>query len=295
MVYGLANIAAHGSDLKYVTGPIAFGLLLSAVFVMWCLRVDNPLINVRLWRNGGFAAAATTSFFLGAALFGSIILLPLYYQMVRGESPLITGLLLAPQGLGAAIGIATSGRLTDRIGGGPVTIVGLLITAAATLPFCWIDATSSYGWLSAAMLIRGIGFGATMMPTMAAAYAALTREDVPHVTPQLNVMQRVGGSVGTAILATVLQHRFTHNPALQAQAGAEGVHHAGGTLPPEIASQLAEAFGTAFWWSAAGSVVTLVPAYILLRAERTRRRERALEATKTQATETIASPVEEPV
>lgn len=295
VVYGLANIAAHGNDWNYVSGPIACGLLLSAAFVVRCLRVSNPLINVRLWNNSGFSAAATTSFFLGASLFGSIILLPLYYQMVRGESPLITGLLLAPQGLGAAIGIATSGRLTDRIGGGPVTIVGLLITAAATIPFCLIDATSSYTWLSIVMLIRGVGFGATMMPTMAAAYAALTRDDVPHVTPQLNVMQRVGGSLGTAILATVLQHRFTHIPGLQVHADTEGVRHAGGALPPQIAAQMADAFGTAFWWTTVGSIVTLIPAYVLLRAERRRRQLRDQQPHGPLRVSPDHAPAEEPV
>jgi EmrB/QacA subfamily drug resistance transporter len=276
IVYGLADIATNGADPAGVIGPIAAGIVLVAAFVIRSLRVSNPLVDIRLWKNRAFAAAATTSFFLGAGLFGSIILLPLYYQTVRGESLLVTGLLLAPQGLGAAAGITVSGRLTDRIGGGIVTLVGLSITAVTTIPFGLIAADTPYWWLSLALFARGIGFGWSMMPAMAAAYAALTRDDVEHATPQLNVLQRVGGSVGTAVLATVLQRGI--EDALPAGALSGRAPEAGAAPPPAIAEALAGAYGDAFWWAIAIAALSIVPAFVLMRAERARRRGHAAAA-----------------
>ena len=80
------------------------------------LRIPNPLLNVRLYKNRAFTAASITTFCLGAALFGAMVLMPLYFQTVRGEDAVTTGLLLIPQGLGAAVAMALSGRATERLG-----------------------------------------------------------------------------------------------------------------------------------------------------------------------------------
>jgi MFS family permease len=191
-------------------------------------------------------------FCLGAALFGGMILLPLYWQQVRGESVVTTGLLTAPLGLGMAMVLPLVGRLTDRFGGGPLALVGILITTAATIPFGLIAAHTSITWLSAAMLVRGMGVGFAFMPAMTAAFAALDRSELPDATPQLNVLQRVGGSIGTAVLAVVLQRSL---------AGATGLDEA------------ASAFGTAFWWSLGLTAIAIVPCIVLVRAERRARAE----------------------
>ncbi len=94
-------------------------------------------------------------FFLGAALFGGMILLPLYWQDIRHESVIDTGLLTAPQGLGMALVMPIAGRLTDRFGGGPLALFGVVVTALATIPFGLIGAHTSIAYLSVAMLVRG--------------------------------------------------------------------------------------------------------------------------------------------
>jgi MFS family permease len=163
------------------------------------------------------------------------------------------GLLMAPQGLGAALGMNRAGRLTDRIGGGPVVIFGLLVLMLGTLPFTQVSAGTPYWLLEVAMVVRGIGLGFTMMPAMAAAYATLERSQVPRATPMLNVMQRVGGSLGTAILAVVLQHELIARP---------GEH---GTA----------AFAHTYWWVQVITAVALVPAVVLALAQRSARRAAA--------------------
>ena len=104
-----------------------------------------------------------------------MLLLPLYYQVVRGESALDAGLLLAPQGLGAAIAMPIAGRLTDRIGAGRIVPVRARRgRCSATVAFTQlVGATRSYWLLGVALFVRGIGLGMTMMPSMAAAYQTL--------------------------------------------------------------------------------------------------------------------------
>ena len=157
---------------------------------------------------------------------------------------------MAPQGLGMAVMMPAVGRLTDRMGGGPLTLFGVTVTALATVPFGLIGAHTSIVWLSVALLVRGMGMGFAFMPAMTAAFAALEKSELPDATPQLNVVQRVGGSLGTAILAVVLQRSLT------------GAHTLGAA---------ASGYGTAFWVSAVLIALAIVPSLILLRAERAAR------------------------
>ena len=119
-----ARLAAPSLDCARAScWPIVAGLVLTGVFCWHALRVERPLLDVRLYANRVFAAASFTTFGLGAALFGAMILVPLYYQEVRHESVIATGLLTGPQGLGMLIAMPIAGRLTDRFGGGRVALV----------------------------------------------------------------------------------------------------------------------------------------------------------------------------
>ncbi len=90
---------------------------------------------MRLFNNQTVRASALTTLFFGSAFFGAMLLLPLYYQIVRGESALDAGLLLAPQGIGAMITMPIAGRLTDHTGAGRIVLVGLALVTLGTLPF----------------------------------------------------------------------------------------------------------------------------------------------------------------
>jgi EmrB/QacA subfamily drug resistance transporter len=256
--YGVAEIGITGSySAAKVIAPCAAGVALICVFVLHALRARRPLLDLRLYRRATFSSASIAMFCLGAALFGSMILLPLYWQVIRHESVLDTGLLTAPQGLGMALVMPLAGKLTDRLGGGLLALAGVLVTTVASVPFALIGAHTSIVWLSLAMLVRGAGIGFAFMPAMAAAFAALERSEIPDATPQLNVLQRTGGSIGTALLAVVLQRAMTGTHTLAAHAGA---------------------YGTAFWVAAGLTALAIVPCWILARAERAARRLRGEEA-----------------
>ena len=252
ITYGLAEIGTLGTfSSARVYAPVVVGILLVAGFAVHATRAKNPLLDLNLYRRWNFTAASIAMFALGAAVFGAMILMPLYWQQVRHESVIDTGLLTAPQGLGMALVMPLAGKLTERWGGGPIALAGVLMTTVTTVPFGLIGAHTSVVSLSVWMVLRGVGLGFSFMPAMTAAFATLERHELSHATPQLNVLNRVGGSIGTAILAVVLQRALT------------GAH---------TASASASAYGTAFWWSAGLTALAIVPCVILTRAEHNARR-----------------------
>jgi EmrB/QacA subfamily drug resistance transporter len=271
ITYGLAEVGTTGGfSSPKVIGPIVGGIGLVVWFVLHALRVERPLLDVRLYARRTFAPASITTFCLAAALFGAMILMPLYYQQVRGESVLRTGLLVGPQGLGAALVMPLSGKLTDRIGGGPLALFGVIVTCLATIPLGLIGAHTSILGLSFALFVRGIGIGFAFVPAMAVAFAALRPEELSDATPQMNVLQRVGGSIGTAVLAVVLQRAII-------SAGR-----------PPTAAGVAGAYATAFWWSLGIAAVAIVPCVLLTVAERRIRAERRLPVAEEARLETVA-------
>jgi EmrB/QacA subfamily drug resistance transporter len=270
VVFGLSESESHGGFAHpIVFGPILGGIALVAAFVLHALNAPRPLLDVRLFKERAYSAAAATTFLVAAALFGAMILLPLYYQVARGESALAAGLLMAPQGVGAALAMPLAGRLTDRVGGGRVAVVGLILATIGTIPFVMVSDDSPYWLLGGILVIRGMGIGGTMMPAMAAAYATLSHEAIPRATSQLNVIQRVGGSLGTALLAVVLQGQIK-----DAFGGSGGsLQQVPENARAQIAGPLADAFAHTFWFAVAMTVLALIPALILARAQRAPRVE----------------------
>jgi EmrB/QacA subfamily drug resistance transporter len=270
ITYGLAQSGAAGTLVdRSVLVPFILGLGLVAAFVVRALKIERPLLDVRLYANKAFAAASVTMFALGAALFGAMVLMPLYFQLVRHEDAVTTGMLVAPQGIGAAVAMFLGGRATMRWGGGMTSLIGATITIVATVPFLLIDATTSFWAISAAMVFRGFGIGMSMMPSMTAAYAVLRPDQVNHATPQMNVLQRVGGSIGTAILTVVLQGGIT------------GLAH-------PTSAGIAHSFAHTYWWVIGISVIALLPTILLTVVERRTRAAAAAPATAELALEAAA-------
>jgi EmrB/QacA subfamily drug resistance transporter len=276
IVFGLSETESHGGFGHPIAfGPIVAGFVLVGLFAWHSGRVPRPLIDMRLFRSRGFRASAIATFLLGGALFGTLLVLPLYYQVARGQSALDAGLLIAPQGLGAAMMLPISGRLTDRLGGGPVVLAGCSLVALATLPLAFVSDHTPYALLGGVLFVRGLGLGASIQPTIASAYALLDSAQVPRATAALNTIRQIGGSIGTALLAVVLQHEG----AAALPAAAAGTR---GLLEPLSAAQreqvsgpVATAFGHTFMWAVALALLAIVPAVVLLRAERAERRASA--------------------
>jgi EmrB/QacA subfamily drug resistance transporter len=248
VIYGLSQLGS-GSALgsTAVLLPVLAGFALSALFVVHALRAEHPLLDVRLYANRVFAGASLTNLGLGAALFGAMILVPLYYQEVRGQNVINTGLLNGPQGIGALIAMPIASRLTERFGGGRVALGGVSVLCLSTIPLAFVGAHTSFVAISLVLVVRGLSIGMSFMPAMTAAFAAMRPEQISDATPQINVLMRLGGAVGTAILAVVLQRAIPHGASSGARAAG---------------------FDTAYWWALAIAALSLLPCLLLLRAER---------------------------
>jgi hypothetical protein len=176
--------------------------------------------------------------------------------------------------LGAIMPIldATVVNVTDRAGAVVVVPAGVVLGLAGLAAYTQVGAATPYAVLATALFVIGLGLGATFIPLMAAAYQGLPPAAIPSVTGTLNTVQRLGGSIGTALLAVTLQDAVTRRVPLRP--GVAGLHGAAvfGTLPPATRAQLApalgHAFGAAFWFAFALTAVAIVPAVLLPRVRR---------------------------
>ncbi len=259
-VYGLAETAAGaGLDSPGGGGAVLLGLLLVVAFVRHARVRQGALIDVTMFARRAVGAPALTVFLFCTAFFGVALLMPLYFQVVRGDSALHAGLLLAAQGIGAMISMPIAARLTDKLGARRIVMVGLSLVALGMLSLSQLSAATTLMRVESTLFLIGLGMGSTMMPAMSAALSAIERHAVARVTAGLNVLQRVGGSIGTALLAVVLSHQL----AAAMPAGASAAHlHDGQAVPAGFAGQVAPALGAAFGHTFRWSLVLVVCALV---------------------------------
>ena len=256
VLLGLANAGtAAGFAHADVVIPLVAGVALLAAFAFYAMRKRNPLVEVRLLAKRPVASSSAVLFFSGVSLYGAMLLMPLYYQDVRGASALAAGVMLVPQGVGSILSRTVAGSNIDRFGSRRIVLAGCVIVAAATVPFAFAGPHTSSWLLALWMIIRGFGLGAVTMPLLVAAYVGLDKEQIPHSSVLTRTGQEIGGSFGTAVLAVILE-------------GAIAAHH----------GSLADAFHVAFWWSAGFSAVAVLLSLWLPGAQRTPPAEAAPDA-----------------
>jgi len=238
ILYGLSNVSQDGGFARTdVWLPLVAGLVLMAAFVYSQVRRPKAaLVDVGLLRRRPVAASSAVLFLSGASLYGSMLLLPLYFQIVRGTDVLTAALLLIPQGVGALLSRTLAGRLTDSLGARTVAIAGFIIMGLATIPFALSDGATNELWLALVLVVRGFGMGAVMIPVMSVAFVGLERDEVPHASIITRLAQQIGGAFGTAILAVILEATTS---------GASSM------------SDLASGFDVAFWWAVGFTVVAV--------------------------------------
>lgn len=265
-LYGLSEAGDRGefAGTPTIVATLA-GLALIALF-FWhaALRGADALIDVSLLRRRGFAAATALNLLIMTGLFGALILIPLYYQVVRHQGSLQTGLLLAPQGVGAALALPLAGRLTDKAGARRVTSAGIMVAVLGALGFTQVGPRTSDVYLAVALGVLGLGLGATVTPSMAAAFQALSPPEIPRGTSALNAAQRMAGAIGAALFAIILQGVITAS-VLHHSGGAAAVGALSRQARGHTAATLAAAFGTTFWVAVAFTAAALVPALLLPR------------------------------
>ncbi|MFF7992040.1 MDR family MFS transporter [Kitasatospora xanthocidica] len=204
LVFGLSRVTTGGSAVYL---PAAAGAVLLAGYAWHALRTPHtPIIDLRLFRGRWFLTLSGLMVVCGAFLFGAVYLFPLYFQQGAHHSALRAGLEVAPHGIGMVLMLFLGGKLADKLGPRPSMLAGLALMTIGTLVFTQLSADPPLWLLCTALLVRGAGMGLTVSPLMAAVFqGGLPKSSIPRASTAVNILQRVGGSFGTALFAVVLQ------------------------------------------------------------------------------------------
>lgn len=260
----LATSFSQGSVLAPgVLVPLALGVVLVAAFVRHALRTDAPLLNLRLLGRPLTGAGAIVLFLFSSGYAGSMILIPLYWQVVRGESATVTGLFTAPAALAAGLAIQISGRLVDRvrpllvIGPGIAVALGAIITLVVQL------GSNAPNWqLVTLWVLVGVGAGFTIMPMNTVSTRSLENTAIPSAATIIGVIAQVAGALCIAAVSVVLATQLSARLPGLAEGGLGDLY----ALPPdrlaELAPLIAGSVQAALWLPVglmvAAGVVTVV-------------------------------------
>jgi EmrB/QacA subfamily drug resistance transporter len=209
VLYGLSSASTDGWGSTTVLSTLTIGSLALVIFVVVELVIINsggyPLLDLRIFTNASFTISTIANIFVVFALFGGLFLLPVYLQILRGQSAFQAGLLLLPQALASMVSVVVGGRLVDRFGVRVVVIPGLLILAVASWQLSFITADSPYWWLQTMIILRGLALGLVGQPLILSALAEIRPQKLTQASSLSTVVRAVSSSLGVAVLATLVQ------------------------------------------------------------------------------------------
>lgn len=198
----------------YIVNLFIFSGFTLALFVIWELITDQPMLDIRLLKNVTFAASLVCVSIATIGLFSVIFLIPLFVQNVQGLTPLQTGLLMMPAALASGIMMPISGKLFDEIGALPLCLVGLTVTAITTFQLHTITYDISYSELQMILIIRALGLGLCMMPLTTAGMNTIPQFLIGRASAMGNLVRQISASFGIAYLTYVMLHRQDYHAAV---------------------------------------------------------------------------------
>ncbi|WP_340018414.1 DHA2 family efflux MFS transporter permease subunit [Paenibacillus sp. FSL H3-0457] len=210
LAYGVSEGGTSWTSTTTLTGVIVGGVAL-ILFIIVELRHQNPLLELRVFKSSDFSRGIILAWVSQVALFGAMILIPLYLQQIKGYTALETGLILLPQALASGVGMPLGGRLFDKIGARPLAFVGLGIISGALFILSSITAETGLGLIITALVMMGLGMGLSMMPLNTHVLNAAPRKLVGRVTPLTAAAQQVVVSFAVAGLTGFLTSRIADN------------------------------------------------------------------------------------
>lgn len=273
VIYGLnlvSQVKPNSISLQHPSGEVygwgywpvwvivGTGLILLTLFVLWELRKSDPVLDVRLFRDYNFTVSNIVSYFNALVVFGSLLLLPVFFQQVRIPPLNATdsGLSQVPQGIGSLIGVIAGASLYNRLG--PRLQVGLGLGLLAVSTFFNTSLTTSSNWydLTFWLFLRGLGFSLTFVPIQTLSVATLTGSSLAKATSLFSVGRQIFSSAGTATVITVFTQQTANN--YQPVAG----------TPQQVGMALAQAQTTAvnqvFMVVTIGTILVLLLSLLLM-------------------------------
>jgi DHA2 family multidrug resistance protein len=207
LLLALAQGQSKGWESAYIRVCEALAVAGLVAFIWWEIGRSEPLVDLSLFRNAGFALINLLAFIFGLGMFGSTFLLPIFLQNMLGYPALQAGLTLLPAGVAMGITAPVAGRLSDRMGGRSLAFLGLCLMCLSmylnSRISLFTSRTTIYGWL----VLRGIGMGLLFSPMTSLALGLVPRAKAGQASGLLNVIRQLGGSFGIALFGTLLVRR----------------------------------------------------------------------------------------
>ena len=207
LLLALSKGQSEGWTSFYIVS-LLFTTFFSGLILVWVEnRTPQPLLELRLLKIPAFTVSTISSGLVMMGMFGGVFLIPIYLQNIQGLSPVDTGLLLMPQSIAMALMMPLSGKLFDKFGVVPLGLVGVSVMAITTFELHRLTLDTPNHWLNVILTIRGMGIGLCMMPLTTAGMNAVSRADIGKASSLSNVLRQVAGSLGIAMLTTIMTQR----------------------------------------------------------------------------------------
>ncbi|HDB7567502.1 TPA: DHA2 family efflux MFS transporter permease subunit [Staphylococcus aureus] len=211
LLYGFSEAGHKGWGSVEIETMFAIGIIFIILFVIRELRMKAPMLNLEVLKFPTFTLTTVINMVVMLSLYGGMILLPIYLQNLRGFSALDSGLLLLPGSLIMGLLGPFAGKLLDTIGLKPLAIFGIAVMTYATWELTKLNMDTPYMTIMGIYVLRSFGMAFIMMPMVTAAINALPGRLASHGNAFLNTMRQLAGSIGTAILVTVMTTQTTQH------------------------------------------------------------------------------------
>ncbi|MBM7645920.1 EmrB/QacA subfamily drug resistance transporter [Scopulibacillus daqui] len=203
-LYGFSSAGNNGWDSAEVIMSLIISMVALGLFVWRQLVAEKPMLDFRVFTHGTFAVTTLLTMIVSMAMLSAELLLPLYMQNMRDFTALESGMMLLPGAIVMGITSPIAGRVFDKIGARWLSIIGLTIVAITTFLFTNLDASMSYTYILLIYAVRMFGLAIVMMPVTTAGLNQLPEHLISHGTAMNNTMRTVSGSIGTALLVTIM-------------------------------------------------------------------------------------------
>ncbi|MCM2583022.1 MDR family MFS transporter [Bacillus stercoris] len=206
MIYGITKAADHASFNNSETILWAgIGLALAVIYIVYNrIRKYQTVLPINLFAHKNFLASSVGLLLANIAVMGPMLILPLFFQNFRHFTAIEAALALIPQGVGMLVTRPMIGKMIDRIGAKYVVMASLVLWLIGSIPLIFITDKTSMIWISIILFIRGTSFGGIMLPLTSDAYTGLGSKQLPEAGVGIHIIENLGSSFGTAVIATVV-------------------------------------------------------------------------------------------
>ncbi|WP_136608836.1 DHA2 family efflux MFS transporter permease subunit [Paenibacillus dokdonensis] len=258
LLYGFSDAGTDGWNSPRVIWTLVIGTVALIAFVWKQLLSKAPMLEFRIFKYNMFTLTTIINVIVTMAMYAGMILMPLFLQNIRMFTPMESGLMMLPGAILMGIMSPITGAIFDKIGARWLSVIGLLITVAMTYEFSQLTVDTSYSHMMIIYTVRMFGMSLMMMPIQTAGLNQLPRSMNAHGTAMSNTLRTISGSIGTAILVTVMTSQTKHYVTEGIKAGAAKATdkaQMGALTAQSMVHGINDAFNIATWLSVAALIL----------------------------------------